>query len=182
MFISYPHPNNLSPCAQPIQTIIARRRTSPCTTPVRQTSKTTNKMLLSGGYATSLTQTTKGACVTGSGTEPERDWTQSTRIGYDDTDRLGACGYVNKLSASEEPIRTGRIYPRTSIPPTSGSSPDREHNLSAWAEPQRTVEARSRFAPNVRLEQLAQDVLRPADLPHLRDENVCEFLRRHILR
>ena len=58
-------------------------------------------------------------------------------------------------------------YPHTSTPPPSGMPPDRE---------------RSRFASNVRSEQLAEDVLRTADLPHLGDENVCELLRRHILR
>lgn len=32
------------------------------------------------------------------------------------------------------------------------------------------------------LDELAQDVLRTADLPYLRDESICELLRRHILR
>ena len=32
------------------------------------------------------------------------------------------------------------------------------------------------------LDELAQDVLRTTDLPHLGDEHVCELLRRDILR
>ena len=73
-------------------------------------------------------------------------------------------------------IRIGYEHPDSLL-----AYPD-AHNLSKWGARQKTVEARSRFSPNARSVQLAQDVLRAADLPYLRDKNVRELLRRHILR